>query len=198
MSWTTPPLAVTNTVITASIWNTTLRDDGNYLNSVIWTLIGSAVSGRLTLPAGYNNARVIGYVRSAVAATTDTVAIYVNNAGSSGIWDYCTFDKDGGATAMTSANNGLNQNSAFFLCNGATSTANEFTQFEIIIPEYTNTTPYKTLQIKSTYAIANAATTDIHWQYTHAVYKSTAAITEVDISSTGGSLSGNMVGYGEY
>lgn len=151
------------------------------------TVLGSAAASiSFTSIAGtYETLRVVLTGRSAVAANSDTVILRFNNdSGTNYDWQSVIHQ---GATSTPASSTSQTQGVAGVV--PGTSTTGGVGQTEVVIPGYARTTFQKTCHASMFYY--SAGTTLLRTVGT--LWKSTAAITRVDLIGNGGNLAAGTV-----
>jgi hypothetical protein len=142
-------------------------------------ILGSSATVSFTdIPQSYSALRLEGIVRSAAAHGLAYLLMRLN--GDTGAnYDDASHFFDVVAAAHTSTGSAAQTSAAIGLVAGTTATANKWCPLDVLIPGYTSTSHHKTMQWASAFVDAAVAR---RADYGAATWRSTAAITQIDLS----------------
>lgn len=183
MAWTTPGTAVAGDVLTATRWNTDVRDNSLHLyQNTAQTIekVTLSSTGNISfssIPQTYSSLRIICRVRAAAAVGATAYGVRFN--GDTSVNYSQQFIQSNSSTASGGAN--IISSIDFGVCAGSSADASNFSAGFAEIPQYsTTTTGYKVLTGQG----GNSATSTVANSYHRTAtgqWHSTAAITSIQL-----------------
>jgi hypothetical protein len=135
-----------------------------------------------SIPQTYQSLKIVMSTRGVYANSTDVLPIYINNNPPTNLTTTYLEGTNGSASAFR----GTSQYSTYIREQAATGTTGAFSNVDIIIPAYSNTSYKKPILIS--YAAANASTT-LYWVGQSGIlYDSTSAITSIGFLVSNGAI----------
>lgn len=151
------------------------------------TLGSAAASVSITsIPQRYQNLRLITQVRSSRAATFDSILLRFNGNTTAG--NYFAQVIAAAATTLSGLENiGATATMVNGVMPAANATANLFSNFDVMIPNYTNSTLIKSCNWTNHRALA-LTSGNLAVNTGYGVYNSTSAVTQIDFLAANGNL----------
>lgn len=176
---------MTGELVTASIMNAHVRDNLLATRELIGSASGAGAALTVSgIAAGYHNLVLSAYMRGDTAATSVGVLLRFNN-DAAGNYDYENLIAQ---AAGTTASEGLAQGGLrVATIPAASASASKFATLGVDVPAYDETTGHKSVAARAGGA-TGTTTTLIYIELSGGTWRSTAAITRVDLVPTAGSF----------
>jgi hypothetical protein len=183
VAWTSPKTWNFGDVLTAADMNTYVRDNTGFLEELVTDVLLTGTTGSVALSVGTGNClEVFTYTRTTEAVAASSLQLFINGGGVNQ-----DIQRLNGSAASATATETLNTANATWTTPGASAAANKFGCAYIRIPHYLGTTNHKTIVISASH-VDGTASGSLRTMEHAFVWRSTAAITDVDFAAGSGSL----------
>lgn len=139
-----------------------------------------------SIPQNFRHLRLIGLLRTDRVATTDGVAIRMNNdSGTNYIWLYGTIRDSNTLATVDASGGGLDVRLELGPMPGASAPSNHFGSFDLFIPHYTLTSAYKAAQMMG-HHVAVDSDQNIYFNIAGGTWQAVSAINRLTLIPTTG------------